>query len=130
MAKQQRLEQEAIQHREELLIRNDYQEDVNEYNEQSKDALSDGDPLGKGTGEAMGVAPVPGYLKDKGISYRNINTKNGGGQYDIKGRPEVGKSGREELMIMNLYNEGNSYGPDSVDTSVNRAKGQYFVKDK
>ena len=129
MAKQRRLEQEAIPHREELLLRNDYQAGVSEYNESNKDALSDGDPLGKGTGEAMGVASLPGYTTDKGISYRNVNTKKGGGQYDIEGRPEVGKSGRVELMGMNLYNENDAYGVDSVDTSANRAKGQYYIKD-
>lgn len=129
MAKQQRLEQEAIPHREELLLKNDYQAGNLEYNESNKDALSDGDPLGKGTGEAMGVASLPGATNDKGISYRNINTKRGGGQYDIEGRAEVGKSGRVELMGMNLYSEQNAYGVDSVDTSANRAKGQYFIKD-
>jgi hypothetical protein len=129
MAKQQRLEQEAIPHREELLLKNDYQAGALEYNESHKDALSDGDPLGKGTGEAMGVAPLPGSVLDKGISRRNVNTSNGGGQYDIEGRPEVGKSGRVELMAMNLYSEHDSYGVDSVDTSANRAKGQYYIKD-
>lgn len=127
MAKQQRLEIEAIDHRKELLVQNNYQSGSDtEYNEQHKDALATGDPQGKGTGMSMGVAPVPGLSTSRAISYSNLNTKEGGGLYDIEGRNGVG--GRHKLMTMSLYNEESEYGPNSVDTSKNVALGQYVVK--
>ena len=129
MGKQQRLEIEAIEMRNKLTQENDYQRgEGHEYNAGHKDAMSDGDPLGKGTGVPLGVASRPGESTSKGISYRNMDTKNGGGKYDIDGRPEVGKSGRLQLMTMNLYNEDSQYGLNSVDTSKNVADGQIVIK--
>ena len=129
MAKQQRLEIEALEMRKKLVQENDYQKGADhEYSSDHKDALSDGDPLGKGTGVPLGVASRPGEDPSKGISYRNMDTKHGGGKYDIEGRPEVGKSGREQLMVMNLYNEASAYGVDSVDTSANVAEGQVVIR--
>ena len=129
MGKQQRLEVEALEMRKKLTQENDYQRgESHEYNADHKDAISDGDPLGKGTRTPLGVASRPGENPSKGISYSNIDTKHGGGLYDIEGRPEVGKSGRVQLMAMNLYNEANQYGADSVDTSANVADGQYVVR--
>ena len=127
-SKQSRLESEAIPHREGLLIRNDYQEGDHEYSEAHPDAMATGDPLGKGTGVPLGVAPRPGSVDSKAISYSNMNTIDGGGQYDVEGRDSVGKSGRVQLMAMNLYNKENYYDTDSVDTTENRNRGQYFVE--
>jgi hypothetical protein len=129
MAKQQRLEVNALEMRKKLTQENDYQRgESHEYNADHKDAISDGDPLGKGTRTPLGVASRPGENPSKGISYSNIDTKHGGGLYDIEGRPEVGKSGRVQLMAMNLYNKENYYDTDSVDTTENRNRGQYFVE--
>jgi hypothetical protein len=125
MAKQSKLESEAIDKRHELEVISDYQKGTNEYNESHKDALSNGDPRGKGTGIAMGYS-IPGQSTSKGINYSNVNTTDGGGQYDIEGRNGVG--GRVYLENINLYNHENSYGVDSVDTSKNRAEGQFIVE--
>lgn len=125
MAKQSRLESEAIDKRHELEVISDYQKDTNEYSEQHKDALSNGDPQGKGTGVSMGYS-VPGQTTNKGINYTNIVTNSGGGLYDIEGRNGIG--GRRYLEAINMYNAENSYGVDSVDTSMNVAEGQFIVK--
>jgi hypothetical protein len=126
MAKQSRLEIKGLEKRKDLISYNDYQHgDTTEYNENHPDALSDGDPLGKGTGVPLGVAKLPGETTLTTISYSNIDTRNGGGLYDIEGRNGVG--GRTLLKTMNLYNENNAYGLDSVDTSANVLDGQYTV---
>lgn len=125
MAKQSRLESEAIDKRHELEVISDYQKDTNEYSEQHQDALSNGDPQGKGTGVSMGYS-VPGQTTNKGINYTNIATNSGGGLYDIEGRNGIG--GRRYLEAINMYNAENSYGVDSVDTSKNVAEGQFIVK--
>lgn len=125
MAKQSRLESEAIDKRHELEVISDYQKDTNEYSEQHQDALSNGDPQGKGTGVSMGYS-VPGQTTNKGINYTNIATNSGGGLYDIEGRNGIG--GRRYLEAINMYNAENSYGVDSVDTSMNVAEGQFIVK--
>ena len=125
MAKQSRLESEAIDKRHELEVISDYQKNTNEYSEQHEDALSNGDPQGKGTGVSMGYS-VPGQTTNKGINYTNIATNSGGGLYDIEGRNGIG--GRRYLEAINMYNAENSYGVDSVDTSKNVAEGQFIVK--
>ena len=125
MAKQSRLESEAIDKRHELEVISDYQKDTNEYSEQHQDALINGDPQGKGTGVSMGYS-VPGQTTNKGINYTNIATNSGGGLYDIEGRNGIG--GRRYLEAINMYNAENSYGVDSVDTSMNVAEGQFIVK--
>lgn len=125
MAKQSRLESEAIDKRHELEVISDYQKDTNEYSEQHQDALSNGDPQGKGTGVSMGYS-IPGQTTNKGINYTNIATNSGGGLYDIEGRNGIG--GRRYLEAINMYNAENSYGVDSVDTSMNVAEGQFIVK--
>ena len=125
MAKQSRLESEAIDKRRELGAISDYQKNTNEYSEQHQDALSNGDPQGKGTGVSMGYS-VPGQTTNKGINYSNIATNSGGGLYDIEGRNGIG--GRMYLETINMYNAEKSYGIDSVDTSKNVAEGQFIVK--
>ena len=125
MAKQSRLESEAIDKRHELEVISTYQKNTNEYNEQHKDALSNADPQGKGTGVSMGYS-VPGQTTNKGINYSNIATNSGGGLYDIEGRNGIG--GRMYLETINMYNAEKSYGIDSVDTSKNVAERQFIVQ--
>ena len=125
MGKQSRLESEAIDKRHELEVISTYQKNTNEYSEQHQDALSNGDPQGKGTGVSMGYS-VPGQTTNKGINYSNIATNSGGGLYDIEGRNGIG--GRMYLETINMYNAEKSYGIDSVDTSKNVAEGQFIVK--
>lgn len=126
MAKQSRLEIEGIDKRNELSVISDYQKGTNEYNESHKDALSDGDPQGKGTGVPLGMASQPGSTTNKGISYANMDTQHGGGSYDIDGRNGVG--GRKYLSTINLYNSDSAYGPESIDTSKNVADGQLVIR--
>ena len=122
MAKQSYLEQEAITKREEILVRNDYGEEV-EYNTLHTDALSNGDPQGKGTGNGGHLFSVPNRNKPKTIDYTNFNTFNGGGRYDIEGRNGIG--GREFLQNISIYNANNEYGKSSIDTSANNGQVRF-----
>lgn len=122
MAKQSYLEQEAITKREEILVRNDYGEEV-EYNTLHTNALSNGDPQGKGTGNGGHLFSVPNRNKPKTIDYTNFNTFNGGGRYDIEGRNGIG--GREFLQNISIYNANNEYGKNSIDTSANNGQVRF-----
>lgn len=125
MAKQSRLEAEAIETRKEHLVKNDYQKLVNEYSETHPDALSDGDPLGKGTGNDMTYS-LPDATKSKHQYTQNVDTTNGGGQYDIEGRN--GRGGRKRATVVNIYSSTTPYGEDSVDTAKNIEEGQYVIR--
>ena len=128
MAKQTCLEVNAIERRQEELVRNDYTRN-DEYSETHKDALSDGDPLGKGSGFGGHTHYLPDCKKPKTMyDYSNFDTNanNVGGSYDINGRNGVG--GRRYLQTICLYNEENQYGANSVDTSLNVADGQIVIK--
>lgn len=126
MGKQTCLEKKGIEARHETLIRNDYNSS-DEYSAQHKDALSDGDPLGKGTGHGGHGHWLPDCSKGQTmIDYSNFDTENGGGLYDIEGRN--GKGGRNWLKNISLYNENDQYGPNSVDTTANQLDGQIVLK--
>ena len=56
-----------------------------------------------------------------------IDTENGGGAYDVNGRPGVG-GGRKWLQTVNIYDSNNRYGIESIDTDSNIEDGQYFIK--
>ena len=119
------LEKRGIPARASALTRNDYNTN-DQYSETHSDALSNGDPQGKGTGMGGHTHSVPNCnLPTTMIDYSNFDTDGGGGQYDIEGRNEVG--GRNRLMTINIYNKDNQYGPSIVDTSLNVADGQIVV---
>lgn len=121
------LEKRGIEEREQELVRNDYQRDSDEYSATHNDALSNGDPLGKGTGHGGHTHYLPDCNGPKNmINYSNFDTFNGGGQYDIEGRNDVG--GRRKAMASSLYNPENEYGSTSVSSEINRIAGQYYVK--
>ena len=118
------------------LNRNDYKS-YDEYNVTHKDALSDGDPQGKGTGSAGHTHSTPdcdkAEMNDSGhlnspIDYSNFDTEAGGGSYDIKGRDEISFSGRERLTNINIYNKNNEYGANFVNTEENIVQGQVVIK--
>ena len=119
------LEKRGIPARASALTRNDY--NINDqYSNTHPDALSNGDPQGKGTGSGGHTHSVPNCdLPSTMIDYSNFDTENGGGQYDIEGRNEIG--GRNRLMTINIYNKENQYGPALVDTSLNVADGQVVI---
>lgn len=119
------LEKRGIPARASALTRNDYNIH-DQYSETHPDALSNGDPQGKGTGNGGHTHSVPDCnLPTSMINYSNFDTDGGGGLYDIKGRNEVG--GRERLMAISIFNKENQYGPALVDTSLNVADGQIVV---
>lgn len=128
--KQSHLEIKGREERNKEIIRSDYNKN-DFYSESHEDALSnpsDTDkPLGKGTGDGGHQAYVPDLNKPStGYNYSSLNTSEGGGSYDIYGKD--GKSGRERLTKINIYNKSNSYGPNSIDTSLNIEEGQYSLK--
>jgi len=113
---------------------------VNEYSASHKNALSDGDVKGKDDGSEIGYA-LPDASKfdisSNGIrtqhmdysklSTRETDTTTIGGKYDREGNPNISKSGRLQHMALNIYNESNEYGEDSV-TIDETIKGQFFIK--
>lgn len=119
MAKQSRLEKEGFIKRPELEMMNTYQDDVNEYSSEHKNAKSDGDVKGKGVGTATHPYLLPNELESKTSYKPTIITNDGGGALDI--------AQRELLENINIYSKENQYGPQSVDTSKNVADGQYVV---
>lgn len=120
------LEVKGIQARNELLVRNDYTRN-NEYSGSHPDALATGDPQGKGTGHGGHLHSVPDCTRPSTIDYRNFDTENAGGIYDIEGRNGVG--GRNFLKTISVYNEEHTYCDDSlIDTSNNIADGQIVIR--
>lgn len=118
------LEVKGIEARNESLIRNDYTR-IDEYSVLHPDALSNGDPLGKGTGHGGHTHSVPDCTKPSSIDYSNFDTENAGGIYDIEGRNGVG--GRNFLKTISVFNENYEYGANLVDTSANVADGQIVI---
>ena len=120
------LEKNGIEERAVEMVRSDYNAE-NPYSDAHKDALADGDPLGKGTGYSGGAQDtLPNCNGTRGmIDYSNFDTENGGGLYDIKGRNEIG--GRERSLARSLYNKEYQYGANLINTEQNVLEGQYHV---
>ena len=118
------LEKRGMEERHVEITRSDYNIE-NQYGATHKDALSDGDAQGKGTGHGGHLHSVPDCTRPSTIDYRNFDTENAGGIYDIEGRNGVG--GRVFLKNISVYNEAFEYGPTLVDTSLNVADGQIRV---
>jgi len=121
------LEKRGIDERQKETVRSDYNKE-NEYGPTHPDALSDGDPLGKGTGGSH-THFLPSCDKPTNmIDYSNFTTSPDsqiGGLYDIEGRNDVG--GRKKAMASSLYNYQNQYGANLINTEQNIAEGQFFV---
>lgn len=115
------LEKNGIESRSEQIVRNDYTKS-DEYSSLHKNALSDGDPQGKGTGHGGHTHSIPDCNKGRGIDYSNFDTMNGGGEFDIDGRNGIG--GRNFLKSISKYNENYEYGPQLINTMANIADGQ------
>lgn len=120
------LEVKGISSRNDLLVRNDYSR-VDEYSVLHPDALSTGDPQGKGSGHGGHTHSVPDCTRPSTINYSNFvtNDEQVGGLYDIEGRNGVG--GRNFLKNISVYNSNYEYGENLVDTSLNVADGQIIV---
>lgn len=119
------LEKRGIEERHNEIVRSDYNIE-DEYSAKHKDAISDGDALGKGTNHGGHGHFLPDCnMNTTTYNYSNFDTTNGGGCYDIKGRNGIG--GRDRAMSISIYNQENPYGPTSVNTEKNIEDGQYFV---
>jgi hypothetical protein len=122
------LEKRGIDERNAEIVRSDYNKD-NEYSATHKDALSDGDPQGKGSGHGGHSHWLPDCTKPTTLfNYSNFDTSPDmqiGGLYDIEGRNGI--SGRKRAMSSSLYNDKNQYGAHLIDTSLNRNDGQYQI---
>jgi hypothetical protein len=119
------LEKRGMEERHVEITRSDYNIE-NQYGATHKDAMSDGDAQGKGTGHGGHTHYLPDCTKPTTrIDYSNFDTENGGGCYDIKGRNGI--SGRERAMAISMYNKELPYGAKLVDTTANVNDGQYFV---
>ena len=134
MAKQSNLEKIGFERRNEHeLLRNDIQKEQ-PYAPNHDKAMWHGEndathPLGKGTGTGGHQHTLPKEYNEqtKNAPSNQIDIENGGGSYDINGRPGV-DGGRKWLMTMNIYDKINKYGIESINTEANIENGQYFVK--
>lgn len=132
--RQSALEASAIEERNKELVRNrEYSKGELEYKDTHKNALSNPDkPLGKGVSNSDHQAYIPildiEQKKHQKNNYNrsSLNTSEGGGLYDIKGRN--GDGGRERLVKINLYSKENPYGNDIIDMEQNLNDGQYVIK--
>ena len=118
------LEKQGIDSRNELSVRNDYNKS-DEYSAIHKDALSNGDIRGKGTGHGGHTHTIPSQEKPRAIDYSTFNAGNAGNVYDIEGRNGIG--GRKFLQTISKYNEEMEYGAHMIDTSANTADGQIIL---
>jgi hypothetical protein len=129
MGKQMCLEKKAIEERHKLLTRNDYVRDTNEFSENHKDCISDGDVKGKGNNSTGFYVTTPDCTRPSIIDYSHFVTDEDaqiGGKYDIEGRNGVG--GRRYHMAINNYNKSNQYGRNLIDMEANLAEGQYSTR--
>lgn len=122
------LEKRGIEERQVEIVRSDYNIE-DQYSATHKDALSDGDVQGKGTGSGGHTHYLPDCNKPTGmIDYSNFDTKNGGNCFDINGRNDIG--GRLKAMAISMYNYENPYSASLIETDQNRSQGQYQVGDR
>ena len=120
------LQARGTEERENEIVRNDYQRHDNEYSATHSDALSNGDPQGKGTGHGGHGHWLPNCSGTIGmIDYSNFDTFNGGGQYDIEGRNGVG--GRDRAMASSLYSNTNEYNVPAICAGLEQIDGQYYM---
>ena len=112
------LEKHGIESRNANRIRNDYTQ-ADEYKDTHKDALSDGEALGKGNGKGGHLHSVPNQSKPRAIDYAAFNTGEAGGKYDVESR--------NFLKTISLYNEQNQYGAHLIDTRANKVDGQIII---
>lgn len=119
------LEKRGIEERHNQIVRSDYNID-NQYSASHKDAISDGDALGKGTNHGGHTAWLPDCTKPTTtINYSNFDTFSGGGKYDIEGRNDIG--GRLKSISSSLYNYAHEYNANLVNTELNLMEGQIQI---
>lgn len=133
MAKQSNLEKIGFERRNEHeLVRNDIKKSAPYGPDHDTAVWHEGDPtkpLGKGTRSGGHQHSIPMEYNElsKNQIRPQIDTENGGGAYDINGRPGV-DGGRKWLQTINVYDKNNQYSINSIDTSLNIEDGQFFIK--
>lgn len=133
MAKQSNLEKIGFERRNEYeLVRNDIKKHLPYGVGHEKATWHEGDethPLGKGTNSGGHQHTLPQEYNEltKNQIKPQIDTDNGGGSYDINGRPGIG-GGRKWLQKINVYDKEHPYGPNSINTEANINDGQFFIK--
>lgn len=119
------LEKRGMEERHTEIVRSDYNIE-DQYSSTHSDAISNGDPQGKGTGHGGHTHFLPDCNKPSSmIDYSNFDTKQGGGQYDIEGRNGIG--GRNWSMAVSMYNHETPYSAALVETDQNVADHQYQI---
>lgn len=124
------LEVHGIEERNEEIVRNDYNIE-DQYSVTHKDALSDGDSKGKGSGHGGHTDWQPTCSDNATknmIDYKNFDTSyesNIGDCYDINGRNGIG--GRIQLMTKSKYSPEYQYGLHLINTEENQNQGQVVV---
>lgn len=120
------LEKRGYDERHVEIARSDYNIE-NQYSATHSDALSNGDPQGKGAGHGGHSHWLPDCTKPTNmIDYSNFATSPEdkiGGEYDIDGR--AGIPGRKTQMARSLYNHLESYGANLINTEKNIQDGQW-----
>lgn len=107
-----------------------------QYSATHKNAISDGDPQGKGAEHGGHTDWRPNCTENSNrIEYKNFATSEDGGHtigglYDREGR--AGIPGRLAQMKRSLYQngEGHEYGMKLIDTTANQEQGQYVFGDQ
>lgn len=90
----------------------------NQYSALHSDALSNGDPYGKGTGHGGHTHVLPDCSKPDGmIDYSQLDTFRGGGSCDI--------AARDNMINISMYNHEAPYSANLVDTHENVRQGQF-----
>jgi hypothetical protein len=122
------LEKRGMEERHQEITRSDYNIE-NQYSATHSDALSNGDPQGKGAGHGGHTHFLPDCTKPTNqINYSNFATSPEdqiGGQYDIEGYQN--RPGRKIQMARSIYNYQEQYGANLVNTEQNQQEGQYVV---
>lgn len=119
------LEIRGIQERKDEIVRSDYNIE-RQYSSSHPDAISDGDPQGKGTNHGGHTHFLPNCTKNKNeMDYSNFDTTAGGGLYDIEGRNNIG--GRNKALNSSMYNKIYKYDGNLIDTQENVRQGQFQV---
>lgn len=116
------MEYESMNARHTQEARSDYQRN-NQYSALHKDAKSDGDIFGKGTGHGGHGHWLPNCKGTIGvINYSNFDTAitSGAGNCDDN-------RAREISLARSVYNDNNVYSSLLVNTSANVREGQYVM---
>lgn len=114
------LEKRGIEERNVEIVRSDYNIE-DQYSANHKDAISDGDVMGKGTNHGGHGHFLPDCSQPTGkMNYSNFDTTNGGGKVDVETR--------KTSMVRSLYNQDYQYGANLINTEENLKQGQFRIK--